>query len=50
MTAIYAFARDRIAFVGGDTLRYALGGVIQTVCKLHHWSGPLREKSRTLPF
>lgn len=38
MTAIYAYARDRIAFVAGDTLRYDPVAKGQTVCKLHHWS------------
>jgi hypothetical protein len=38
MTAIYAYARDEIAFVAGDTIRTDYRGVQQPVCKLHRWS------------
>jgi hypothetical protein len=38
MTAIYAYARNRVAFVAGDTVRYDPIAGRQTVCKLHHWS------------
>jgi hypothetical protein len=37
MTSIFAFVRDRIAFVAGDTLRYDPLAP-NRVCKLHHWS------------
>lgn len=38
VTAIYAYAHEQIAFVGGDTLRVDVNLVPRTVCKLNHWS------------
>jgi hypothetical protein len=38
MTAIYAYACDRIAFVAGDTIRTDRNRVRQSISKVHHWS------------
>jgi hypothetical protein len=38
MTAIYAYAQDDMALVGGDTSRTYRGGVSLQACKLYHWS------------
>ena len=38
MTAIFAYARDHVSFVAGDTLRVDANLVKRTVCKVHHWS------------